>query len=129
MAPIPKFNINQALKSSYQTIRADKLMVGAIAATALTLAIGFVALFVFAHQLPSKVPLYYSLPWGEERLVTPLTLIILPGSASVMFVVNLVAMLWFSQKEPLLSKLLSVASVFVAFLSIYTLVRIMLLVL
>lgn len=36
---------------------------------------------VFRNSLPPQVPLFYSLPWGEGQLTSPLMLLLLPGLA------------------------------------------------
>jgi hypothetical protein len=38
--------------------------------------------------LPQKVPLFYSRPWGEEQLTSPLYLYLLPGFSLLLFLAN-----------------------------------------
>lgn len=128
MVPIPQFKVNQLIGVSYHNLRNDKLILYALFLTFIILIAGFVLLFVKIGDLPSLVPLYYSLPWGEERLASASLLIILPGSALLMLVFNLYWMAFFYEKEPLLSKLLAVVSALIAFLSTYTLIRIIFLI-
>lgn len=65
-------------------------------------------------KLPPTVPLYYSLPWGEARLVPKLFLFALPTMAMIILIFNL-ALGRFSQKiSPLLPKVLSVTTAVVA---------------
>ena len=132
MVPIPQFKVNQLVNqligSSYHALRSDKLIVYALLGTCIVLTVGFAVLFVSANNLPSFVPLYYSLPWGEERLVRASMLAILPGSALLLLAFNLFWMAFFYEKEPLLSKLLAVTSGLIAFLSTYTLIRIIFLI-
>ena len=132
MVPIPQFKVNQLVNqlvgNRYHVLRSDKLIVYALLGAFIVLTFGFAVLLVKANDLPSLVPLYYSLPWGEERLVHAPMLAILPGSALLLLAFNLLWMAFFYEKEPLLSKLLAVTSGLIAFLSTYTLIRIIFLI-
>lgn len=128
MVPIPQFKVNQLIGSRYHALRSDKLVVYALLGTCIVLTAGFAVLLVMANDLPSRVPLYYSLPWGEERLARASMLAILPGSALLLLAFNLCWIAFFYEKEPLLSKLLAVTSALIAFLSTYTLIRIIFLI-
>lgn len=128
MQHLQKLKINQFLSQSYKTLVHDQLVVVAAITTVFIIIIGLMTLILFFDKLPSQVPLYYSLPWGKDRLAPAVYLFMLPASAFSIFVVNSIIMFWFSQNEPLISKILAISSVLAAFLSCYTLIRIILLV-
>lgn len=51
---------------------------------------GSVLLIVWKWQsLPPAVPLWYSRPWGEERLAHPLWLFLLPLTSFVVYLLNM----------------------------------------
>lgn len=53
------------------------------------LTVAYVVLWLLKWQdLPPQVPLFYSLPRGEEQLTTPFVLLLLPGSCAVVFVLH-----------------------------------------
>lgn len=79
-------------------------------------------------NLPQQVPLYYSLPWGELQLVSVSTLFIIPTLSIVLFIVNHLFAIGFSQKNPLLSNLLIFTSLIVSFFFLLTLLKIIYLV-
>lgn len=54
---------------------------------ALSVAYG-VLWFLKWKDLPPQVPLFYSLPRGEEQLAYPFVLLLLPGSSAVLFVLH-----------------------------------------
>ncbi len=58
----------------------------------LIIIISFGLIFFLYSDLPPRVPLFYSLPWGESELAGKFMLLILPGISLVFFVFNL----WFS---------------------------------
>ena len=79
------------------------------------------------ESLPPQVPLFYSLPWGAERLAPPEFLLILPASTLAITVVNGILALWWYFAEKLVSRLLVLASFIVGLLGLYTFIRIVLL--
>ena len=79
-------------------------------------------------NLPQQVPLYYSLPWGELQLVSASTLFIIPTLTIVLFLVNHLFAIGFSQKNLLLSNLLIFTSLIVSFFFLLTLLKIIYLV-
>lgn len=65
-------------------------------------------------KLPSMVPLYFTLPWGEGRLAPKLMLYILPGLAFGFMVINLVIGRFFAKLSPLIPRALGVATAAIA---------------
>ncbi len=87
----------------------------------------FVLIWQFSN-LPQQVPLYYSLPWGESQLVSASTLFIIPTLSIVLFLVNHLFAIGFSQKNILLSKLLIFTSLIISLFFLITLLKIIYLV-
>jgi hypothetical protein len=79
-------------------------------------------------NLPQQVPLYYSLPWGEQQLVSTSTLFLIPTFSIVLYLVNHLFAVGYSQKNPLLSQLLIFTSLIVSFFFLLTLLKIIYLV-
>lgn len=79
-------------------------------------------------SLPPEVPLYYSLPWGEEQLTSPLNLTILPLSSLFAFLINFYLAGVFFEEEPWLSRLLILTGTAFSFLSLFTLIKIIFLI-
>ena len=79
-------------------------------------------------NLPPQVPLYYSLPWGELQLASTSTLFIIPTLSIVLFLVNHLFAIGFSQKNHLLSNMLIFTSLVVSFFFLITLLKIIYLV-
>lgn len=46
-------------------------------------------ILVFLRYLPSKLPLFYSLSWGEEQLATHQQFLIIPASLAIVTLLNL----------------------------------------
>lgn len=71
----------------------------------------FVLLFSW-FNLPPEVPLFYSLPWGEEQLVSPLLLWSLPISSSSIILINLGFASYFSADKLLIRVLMVTTSLY-----------------
>lgn len=79
------------------------------------------------RSLPSQLPLFYSRPWGEQQLATPLFLS-LPTSLAFLFFLGNTLASRFLQNYPFLKRVLSLASFFLILLAAITTVRIVFLV-
>lgn len=64
-------------------------------------------------RIPSVIPLYYTLPWGEARLASKLMLYILPGLSLVFFILNLLVSRALRHLSALLPRVLAVATAIV----------------
>lgn len=80
------------------------------------------------RRLPPQVPLFYSLPWGEEQLGSPSFLLILPLSCLIFGVLNFFLAFFSFEKQPLASKILVWLTVIVTLLASLTLVKIIFLI-
>ncbi len=128
MVPLSKFKIKDSIRGAYNTFRQDKLIFySEISAFALVFA-AFALFFLKASSLPFQVPLFYSLPWGEEQLASSAYLLILPISSFVFFIFNTFWAAIFSKSNIFLAKILTFSSVFISFLGLYALFRIIFLV-
>jgi len=82
-----------------------------------------ILIFIYIDKLPPQLPLFYSRPWGEDQLVSPRFLFLLPATSTTVLFVNLL-FITFLAKLKLLSISLLVSSSLYSFLSFYTLVKI-----
>lgn len=80
------------------------------------------------NLLPPKIPLLYSLPRGEEQLVTPQVFILIPVSALCLFIINLFLSSFYFQKEKLVMKILMSIAVISAILLLITYIKIIFLI-
>jgi len=83
-----------------------------------------VYLFFRFNDLPPKVPLYYSLPWGEPELAGAVYLFILPGFSIVIFLINNFLAIFLSDSNRLLSRLLVIFSPLFSCLALVALINI-----
>lgn len=81
-------------------------------------------LFFKFNSLPSQVPFYYSLPWGESQLASVSTLFILPMFSIIFLLVDHLLATFFINSIKIFSHLLVVASLIFSIFSFITLFRI-----
>ena len=85
--------------------------------------------FIFKFsKLPPEVPLFYSRPWGQEQLALSWQLTILPFSALIFFVLDLLLASKFYSQYPLLAQILVWSSACFSLLVTITLVKIIILI-
>lgn len=60
--------------------------------------------------LPPKLPIFYSLPWGDEQLATHLQFFIIPGSLSLITLFNLIVSSHLHQQQLFFKKILLVGT-------------------
>ena len=58
-------------------------------------------------KLPPQIPLFYSRPWGEAMLASPIFLWILPITSSAFFIINFLIVIILKREEIFLSRVLT----------------------
>ncbi len=77
--------------------------------------------------LPNKMPLFYSLPWGESQLVEPNKLLVIPASVSLISLVNLIILSQLHVSQHFFKKMLlfvSLANSIILFIAIIKIILI-----
>jgi len=90
------------------------------------LVIIFQLIFIFLKfdSLPKQVPLYYSLPWGNQRLASASSLFLLPSFSIIFFLINNLLATFTLRSIQIISRLLVIFSFIYSVLSLITLVHI-----
>ncbi|MFA5828345.1 MAG: hypothetical protein WC841_03245 [Candidatus Shapirobacteria bacterium] len=95
---------------------------------ALTILIQLAFIFFKFDSLPKQVPLYYSLPWGSQRLASASSLFLLPSFSIFFSLINNVLSAFTLHSIQVISRLLVVFSLIYSILSLITLIHIVYLV-
>lgn len=82
----------------------------------------------FADRLPPEVPLFYSQPWGQEQLALSWQLVILPFSALLFFIFNMLLASKLYSQHLLLAQILVWSSTVFFLLTTITLIKIIVLI-
>ena len=80
------------------------------------------------ESLPPQIPLLYSLPWGEDRLVHPRVLFMLPLVSLFWFSINVLISAFDADTYAVFVQILFIASFIVSFISFITVLNIVFLV-
>jgi hypothetical protein len=87
-----------------------------------------ILVLVLWTRLPARLPLFYSLPWGEDQLASKSWFLILPLICFLLVVFNLRLAASLIKKEVLLARILIWSTVILSFLIGTTTVRILLII-
>lgn len=81
-------------------------------------------ILVFFKFLPSKLPLFYSLPWGEKQLATTRQFFIIPAIITLITLVNLVISHQLHMSQSFLKKVLLASSLVASVIVTITFIKI-----
>lgn len=85
----------------------------------------FIILFIIKFRdLPPQLPLFYSLPRGNDQLASPILLAILPICSLIIEIINLIISLSIFAKEKLLARILMITGSFTSLLLFITFIKI-----
>jgi hypothetical protein len=108
---------------SFREVWGDKIAGNCLNVTSIAIVTSLFVLLFSWFRLPPEVPLFYSLPWGEEQLVSPFFLWFLPGSSSALIFFNFAFASYFSD-DKLLTRVLMVAATLYSLLATMILFRV-----
>lgn len=88
----------------------------------------FALIFILINfsRLPSKIPLFYSLAWGEGQLATTVQIFILPLIATLILLINLVISWHLHKTQTILKRIVGLSSAMISFMILLTCIKIIL---
>lgn len=90
----------------------------------LLIAVQVIAIAISWKNLPPMVPLWYSLPWGDEQLASPIWLTVLPGGSIAWQIISFITNVYVTRDHLIFAQILSLASCFLSLFSCIVLVSI-----
>lgn len=102
----------------------NKINLWVIVLPAVTSAVLILTVLLFFRFLPDKLPLFYSLPWGERQLATPEQFLIIPSIIILVTLVNLAVAKQLHQQQIFLKKALLLSSLIVTSILTITFIKI-----
>lgn len=94
----------------------------------MTAILSIIIIFFKWKNIPPQVPLWYFQPWGNDRLANPVFLFIYPISTVIIHIVNIIFAALFLNEHRVFAQALFVSSLFIAFLSIISVFKILFLI-
>ena len=107
----------------FKDFKGDKVISGGFVVTFITIFLTFIYILINLQSFPPYIPLFNQLPWGDQRLGTTFTIFIPLGIAILIAILNIVICSFIYKKSQIVSRLLTVASALVAFLSFLFIIR------
>lgn len=83
-------------------------------------------ILIFFRHLPPKLPLFYSLPWGDEQLANHQQFLIIPASIALIALLNLIISWQLHPSQVFFKKILLTSSLLNSFILTITFVKIFL---
>lgn len=81
---------------------------------------------VFFRFLPNKMPLFYSLPWGDKQLATYQQFLIIPAVIILISILNMMFYLQLHSTQGFFKKILALSSVVCASILTVTFIKVVL---
>ncbi|MBI4036927.1 hypothetical protein HY385_00700 [Candidatus Daviesbacteria bacterium] len=101
------------------------LIIPAILSVFSALLIGGLVLILYSH-LPAKLPLFYSLPWGQKQLISKQGFLFLPATLILLATVNTLITFQLHTVQQVLKKILLFSVVFINLIVLITALKILL---
>ncbi len=83
-------------------------------------------ILLFPKFLPPKLPLFYSIPWGENQLATTYQMLIIPGSLASIALLNLLLSWQLHSSQTLFQNILKATSFICTIVLLITFIKIVL---
>lgn len=117
-----------AIRKRIQILTTSPIMRVVVILPPVLILIMTILIVMYLSQLPPKLPFFYSRPWGEEQLVKPIYLFMLPISALFWYVSSILLIHVQTYQYRVFAQILLIAQAILSIAMIYVLIRIMLLV-
>lgn len=93
----------------------------------LTLSLSIAAVIITTFRfLPPRLPLFYSLPWGESQLATHQQFLVIPASISVVTLLNLLIAWQLHPSQSFFKKALLISSIVVSLILTVAFIKVIL---
>jgi hypothetical protein len=117
----------KGIKDQFDLLLKNKQAINLIRLSFMMLGLSWILVGIFYKFLPPQIPLFFSQPWGESQLVDKRFLIFLPSVLTILFAVNHRLASMSIVRDELLSFIFLLAQLLMSFLSLTTIVRIIIL--
>lgn len=125
MNTIAKFKIRFAeIAASWKILNANWLIAFSGRLTLILSVLSVIILAFRFRDLPPLVPVWYSRPWGTDRLANPIFLFLLPIGSMIWYALTILIMVSFTPELLVFAQMLAIGSGIVSAMSFITLLKI-----
>lgn len=104
------------MKGKFKNLFVDSLIQLSVILSIIFLLIESVLLFTFFPKLSPYIPFFNSMPWGEDRLASSTSILFLPAVFVIVLLLNNFLGAFFYEKNPLITRVLSLSAFLFIFL-------------
>ncbi len=112
----------------FNEVKRDRVMSGGFFLTFITIFISLIYILINFGSLPPYIPLFNQLPWGDQRLGTSIMIFIPLGVAFFIAACNMLICYFIYKKSQIISRMLAVTNILIAFLSFLFIIRVIVLI-
>ncbi len=105
------------MKETFNQIKSDKIIRWGMGSAGVIIAIELLYILFSYLSLPPLIPLFNQMPWGESRLSNKLAIFLPLVITFIFFFFNFFLLSKLYKQIPLISRMLSVATLLIALLS------------
>lgn len=116
--PVAMWRIEYA---KFRTLHTNAIIMWCTILTCFSIVLSVTLLIWAWDKLPTQVPLWYSKPWGEDRLTSPSWLFLLPGATCIWYIINTLLSIHVTKDHLVFSQILSLSSLLIGSFSFVTL--------
>lgn len=84
------------------------------------------SIFIILRFLPNRLPLFYSLSWGENQLASHLQFLVIPASITAITILNLTVAGQLHHSQTFFKKILNLSSVIISLILLVSFIKIIL---
>lgn len=111
------------MKEFFKNIRNDKVFLGSFSLTLVLVIISLIYIILLYNKLPPYIPLFNQLPWGYERLGITIMIFLPVATAVVIAIGNIILSSIIYSRTQIVSRIIAVTSLLIAFLSFLFTIR------
>lgn len=111
------------MNAFYKNLNEDKALKGGIYLNLFLVFVSFFYIFINLKNLPPVIPLFNQLPWGDQRIIETVWILMLPTLSFIILVGNSVFSEIYYKKNPLIARLFIACSFMISILVFLFIIR------
>lgn len=111
------------MKNFIENITSDKLALRGFFISFLLMLLTILYILINYSKLPPFIPIFNQLPWGNDRLTTPLGIFIPTIIFAIIFIFNIIFTSIVYNKNPLIARMVAAVTLILSFMNFLFIIR------
>lgn|ERR1035437_1844166 len=111
------------MKNFIKNITSDKLALRGFFISFLLMLLTILYILINYSKLPPFIPIFNQLPWGNDRLTTPLGIFIPTIIFAILFIFNIIFTSIVYNKNPLIARMVAAVTLILSFMNFLFIIR------